>query len=137
LINNKKISGILIENTTRSNKIEKSIVGIGINVSNSLESIPNATSLEMSLENTPSIAELLALICEKIEKNYLLFKQDSILINELYHKNLYKIGKEQIFVKDEHSFSGIIKCVNEFGQLVVDVDGKTEFYNMGDIGFTI
>jgi BirA family biotin operon repressor/biotin-[acetyl-CoA-carboxylase] ligase len=137
LINDKKISGVLIENTIRFNKIEKSIVGIGINVSNNLESISNATSLEMSLEKTPSIDELLPLLCEKIEKNYLLFKQDSTLINELYHKNLYKIGEEQMFVKDEYSFSGIIKFVNESGQLVVEINGKNELYNWGDLRFNL
>jgi hypothetical protein len=43
----------------------------------------------------------------------------------------------QMFVKGDESFSGVIKFVNESGQLVVDVDGQQEFYNMGDIKFMI
>ena len=77
------------------------------------------------------------MLCEKIEKNYFLFKQDSALINQLYHENLYMKEQLQMFVKGEESFSGVIKFVNESGQLVVDVDGQQEFYNMGDIKFMI
>jgi hypothetical protein len=55
----------------------------------------------------------------------------------LYHKNLYKIGEEQMFVKDEYSFSGIIKFVNESGQLVVEINGKNELYNWGDLRFNL
>jgi BirA family biotin operon repressor/biotin-[acetyl-CoA-carboxylase] ligase len=136
-VRDKKLSGILVENTVRSNIIDKSIVGIGVNVNNNLKAISNATSLELCLKNPPSINELLVVLCEKIEKNYFLFKQDSALINQLYHENLYMKEQLQMFVKGEESFSGVIKFVNESGQLVVDVDGQQEFYNMGDIKFMI
>ncbi len=133
----KKVAGILIENTIRANKIDKSVVGIGVNVNNSLNSIPQATSLEQCLEITPSLSELLEVICEKIEKNYLIFKKQPFLVNELYHKNLFKIGEVQLFSRNNKSFEGIIQSVNENGQLVVEVNGHAEFYSMGEVKFMI
>ena len=136
-IENKKIAGILIENTIRGDKIDKSIIGIGINVNNDTQGIPNATSLSQHLKQHPSIKSLLEVVCQNIEKNYFLFKKDSPLINKLYNDNLFRRGEHQLFYKDGELFDGTIESVNEDGQLVIRVKEEQEFYNMGEIEFKI
>ena len=137
LINSKKVAGILVENSIRGSKIEKSIVGIGVNINNNISQLPSATSMDECLKTAPSVSELLELICKTIEKNYFLLKQKPLMINELYHQNLFQKGGVQKFSKNGESFDGIINSVNENGQLLVEVNGRLEFYNMGEIKFMI
>ena len=134
-IGDKKVAGILIENSIRGNKIEKSIIGIGININNNISKLPSATSLAYFFKKTPSILELLELIFKNVEKNYFLLKQKPSMINELYHQNLFQKGGVQKFSKNGKYFDGVINSVNENGQLVVKVNGCLNFYNVGEIKF--
>ena len=133
----KKVAGILVENTVRACKIDKSVVGIGVNVSNNLIKIPSATSLEKCLEVIPTLSELLEMICKKVEKNYFIFKKQPLLVDNLYHENLFRIGEDQLFLVGEKTFNGIIQSVNKNGQLLIEVNGITQHYRMGEIKFMI
>ncbi len=137
LIDSKKVAGILVENSIRGSNIEKSVVGIGVNINNNISQLPSATSMAECLKTPPSVSQLLELICKTIEKNYFLLKQNPLMINELYHQNLFQKGEVQKFSKNGESFDGIINSVNENGQLLVEVKGRLEFYNMGEIKFMI
>ena len=72
------MAGILIENSIRASKIEKSVVGIGVNINNNISHIPNTTSIAEHLKTIPSIPQLLELICKNIEKNYFFIKTKTI-----------------------------------------------------------
>lgn len=137
LIDGKKVAGILVENSIQGSKIEKSVVGIGVNINNNISQLTSATSLAKCLNIIPSISELLELICKNIEKNYFLLRQKPSIIIELYHQNLFKKGEVQKFSKNGKSFNGIIHSVNKNGQLLVEVNGRLQFYNMGEIKFMI
>lgn len=137
LIETKKIAGILIENAIRSNEIEKSIVGIGVNISNNISHLPYATTLKNHLKITPSLNELIKIICVRIQVNYELLKKNPSLVNKLYHNNLFKIGELQKFSVNGEFFDGIINSVNEKGQLVVEVNNGLNYYIMGEIKFII
>ena len=66
---NKKISGILIENNIRGNKIKYSVIGIGININQSeFKSLPNATSVFIETGKINSV-ETIAQELQKILKN--------------------------------------------------------------------
>ena len=137
LINRKKVAGILIENSIRAGKIEKSVVGIGININNNIGHLPKATSIAEHVKTIPSIPHLLELICKKIEKNYFLMKQKPLKINVLYHQNFFQKGQVQKFSMNGESFDGIINSVNENGQLILEINGRFESYNLGEIKFMI
>ena len=71
-------------------EIEKSIIGIGVNISNNIKHIPNATSLNNYLKVIPSQYELLNIICFKVESNYKLFRNFSS--NFFTHYNFCQIS---------------------------------------------
>ena len=59
MVNDKKISGILVENVIRAKKISHTIIGVGININQTeFKELPNATSIlietgkQVSLEKT-------------------------------------------------------------------------------------
>ena len=75
-VNEKKIAGVLIENSIRAKKLQKSIVGIGINVNNNCLEIKSAISIKEVLNTDTSMKELLSTLCQELEKYYLLFRND-------------------------------------------------------------
>ena len=76
----KKIAGILIENLLSADKINRSIVGIGININqeNFPSEIPNPTSLTLITSLSVSKTELLTRIINSIQTCC------KLLINQLY-----------------------------------------------------
>ena len=89
----KKIGGILIENSFKSdNKIE-SIIGIGLNVNQiNFDNLPKASSLSLLKEKEFDLNEILEKLFFQIKKqcSLLLSNQHDFLWNE-YHKNLFKL----------------------------------------------
>lgn len=72
LVGGKKICGTLIENTFGGNKIVRSIVGMGINVSNQ---IPNdlkeiATSIAQNISTQVGVEEVKNLLFENLQKDF-------------------------------------------------------------------
>lgn len=71
-VENKKIGGVLIENSLIGNQIASSIVGIGLNVNQEAfnPSVPNAISMKKLTQTSYNINNLLEHLCLYIEKYY-------------------------------------------------------------------
>ena len=136
-VNDKKIAGVLIENSIREKKLQKSIVGIGINTNNNCSEIETATSLKEVLNTDTSIKELLLILCQELEKYYLLFRNDKKQIQDLYHSYLYKKDCLVKFTKEGNQFSAIIKEVDDFGRLILIKKGVERAYSVGELSFNL
>ncbi len=89
---NKKISGILVENSLSLNHVNYSIIGVGINVNQVLfKKLPNATSLKKITKSNFLIQEVLS---ELIENYRFYFSRINEVeyINREYNKNIF--GKD-------------------------------------------
>ena len=122
---NKKIAGILIENTIKSNGEIISIVGIGLNVNQiNFENLPKATSLAVVMGSELDKEMLLLHIVEKIKTNIAVLENN--LASDLwleYNQKLFKKGVPMPFSNaKEEKFMGIIQNVNSSGQLAVLLD---------------
>ena len=117
---NKKIAGILIENSFKSdNKIE-SIIGIGLNVNQKdFYNLPKASSLSLVTNSDFDLDMILEKVIFQIKRNCALIssKQTSILWKS-YHSKLFKKGVPMAF-EDEigNQFMGIIQEVSSDGNL--------------------
>lgn len=128
LAEGKKIGGILIENSIKSNGEIFSIVGIGLNINQKkFTNLPKATSL-YNLTNTEfdkdliltGILKQLKINCAKIINN------DSNAIWDTYHHFLFKKGIPMPFEdSDGKKFMGIIQNVNNFGMLNLLLEDDT------------
>jgi BirA family biotin operon repressor/biotin-[acetyl-CoA-carboxylase] ligase len=143
-IDNKKIAGILIENVIQANKINKSIIGIGININQTIfdSKVPNPISLKQitteftssaELNKTYNLNEVLNLIIDEI---YTMYKSinNYNLIDDIYNKNLFRLNKKTKF-KDENNnlFFATILNTDEFGRIELKTDTETKFFDFSEI----
>lgn len=137
-INDKKTCGILIENAILGNDFAHSICGIGLNVNNEVfpKSI-EATSLAIEVEKKINTEDILEGITKNIEKYYNIAEQKQwSILNEKYHRHLYKRNQWLEFEDKEGAFVAKIKGVNTYGQLeIIDKEENLRTYNFKEITF--
>lgn len=124
-VQQKKIAGILIENTLNASAVQQSVVGIGININQDAfpEGLEQATSLNQITGIRYSLPVLLERLCAEIETQYLMLRSFQFKkIDDNYHQHLLGMGKENTFRIKGETVNGIIKGVNENGKLVVETE---------------
>ena len=121
----KKIAGILIENSLRGEQISTSVIGIGLNI-NQTEfgtGLKNATSLKMLTGKTFDIKNCIDNLCEHIEPRYLQLKTNKQgLLDADYHKHLYRLDKLCDYEKNGRPFKARLKGVNQQGKLLLKLE---------------
>ena len=118
---NKKIGGILIENSIKSDGTIISIVGLGLNVNQTnFENLPKASSLAVTCNTNFDKEKILLKIMEKLEQNIQSWNQNSVLLWSEYSNKLFKKGIPMLFEdQNKQNFMGIIKGVSSIGKLEV------------------
>ncbi len=122
-INEKKIGGILIENSLRDTHIQNSIIGIGININQiDFKTTTNSTSLALLTNKEFDLAETIELLCSFIEARYLQLKANKIAsIDNDYFQHLYRLNSWNMFSANNQLFEGKIAGVSESGKLRVQL----------------
>jgi len=130
-VNDRKIAGILIESDVNGDIIERSLVGIGVNVNFSLDHLPielrdkATTILEefgKPIDEDTLLIEILLTLREYYEK----YKKG------LYNEIVIEIKKEGDFIGNHvilytHSkkIKAFIRDLDIYGNLIIDVEGGT------------
>lgn len=131
-VGNKKISGILIENTLRENSIKSAIIGIGINVNQTtFKSNINATSLASLTYTSHDLTHCIERLCEFMEARYLQLKANKIeLIDTEYLQKLYQLNEWKNYTSGKEIFEGKIINISPYGKLRVQLRSEEvkEFY---------
>lgn len=124
LAGNKKIGGILIENSIKTDGEIYSIVGIGLNINqNVFEGLTKASSLSVVMGKEFDKEEVLVTIIESLKRNVaVLLQNETTLIWKKYHSKLYKKDVPMPFEKGGNKFMGIIKEVTLNGSLRVQLE---------------
>ena len=134
---NKKICGILIENIVKENYIKDAVIGIGLNVNQTIfNNLPNAASIKNLIGTTCSIDEILKDLVKNIK--YYFNELDKSSINSIFEKYedaLFRINKPSTFKNSKGEvFSGYIKGVSRLGKLSVMLeDNLVESYDLKEI----
>jgi len=122
---NKKLGGILIENSIMSGILQSSVIGIGLNVNQThfFSSAPNPVSLKNLTNQHFDCDLLLSEIIDGINTYYALLKNGGEKeIDEAYLSRLFLLNKNHSFRSDDGVFNGMITGVNEIGQLQIRKD---------------
>lgn len=127
-VSDKKIAGILIENSILDSKISNSIVGIGLNVNQ--EKFDFSDKIPISLfqitQKKYDLNTELNLLLKAIFEFYDFLKQNNNdEISNMYFSNLYKNGE---FLKyktpSENYFYAKIHSIDAFGRLVLQTENN-------------
>jgi BirA family biotin operon repressor/biotin-[acetyl-CoA-carboxylase] ligase len=128
---NKKIGGILIENSLKSVGSINSIVGLGLNVNQTnFQLLPKATSLALISNTIFEKEEILLKIIEKLEHNIHSWHKNKDSLWADYTLNLFKKGIPMPFSDEQQqNFMGIIQGVSSIGklQILLEDDSVSEF----------
>ena len=135
---NKKISGILIENSVKGNFINHSVIGVGINVNQrKFKNLPNATSMFIETGREFSLDSLASRLGEIFSKNFLQYEKNEGALLKYYNNQLFLKNTDSNFItKDGKRFSGKITRINKNGELVImKADNREVNYTENEIRF--
>jgi BirA family biotin operon repressor/biotin-[acetyl-CoA-carboxylase] ligase len=128
---NKKIGGILIENSIKSDGSIYSIVGLGLNVNQTnFEGLPKASSLAVISGQELDKEELLSAIVTQLKANVMETKQNPASLRQQFVDSLYKKDIPMPFTNQkEEKFMGIIQGISPIGklQVLLEDDSVSEF----------
>lgn len=139
LLNGKKVCGILAETVIRGGKLKGIVLGIGVNLNTSLESVDEidrpATSVNLELGQSVNKQEFMDNLIKKFFENYDEFLEKGFnFIREDYEKHAMFLNqnlKIAVFNIEKEGFS---KGLDENGNLILlNKDGEIEKINMGEI----
>jgi BirA family transcriptional regulator, biotin operon repressor / biotin---[acetyl-CoA-carboxylase] ligase len=138
LINNKKLSGILIETQWRSGAITGAIIGVGINV-NGEPDLPSSCALNDFRTNTVGLTplELAHELTENLEVRFQQLRQGAWndLLEE-YHRVLWRKDVFQ-FAETESAemIEGYIRGIDGTGNLLFETEEGIRTFAMKEIAF--
>lgn len=138
IISDKKIAGILIENTILTDRLRESVMGIGINIyQEAWPNIPHASSMKNHSENLDKDLRILTQeFINSVEKlwNEYINGEDSQLWKR-YNDLLYrKDQKVNLQTPKGNLLVATVKSVNRKGELeVMDEEGVSHRFKHGEI----
>jgi BirA family biotin operon repressor/biotin-[acetyl-CoA-carboxylase] ligase len=136
LVRKKKIAGILIENGLMGDGIQQSIVGIGLNINQTVFSVPTATSLKSETGLDYINADELGLLLQTLENRYLQIRSGKLAdVLAVYLKNLYRMGEEHDFIAKDQPMRGRIEGIDDTGKLKINSQGAHLFFSLKEISF--
>lgn len=129
-VNDKKIAGILIENTFSGNRVSSSIVGVGLNVNNALEEELSSIAISMR--------ELLGKTVEKSAVEQVLIEEMTAEHTiEDYLRRVGYLNREITLVYGDKRVPARAISVTERGALVVDVAGEIKEMNAAEVSLLL
>ncbi len=113
------------------------IVGMGININQTVfpEGARNPVSLKQITGRHWDVVALAKELCSHVQQRFEQVLAGKDLLQE-YNEHLYKRGQTAKFKKGSRVFEGIVKYVNEQGELVVQT-ATEEFFSFGEIEWVI
>ena len=136
----KKLAGMLIQNTIEGRMMGVSIIGIGLNV-NQIEfssDIPNPISLKQILGEDFDLENLLNLLIKNIKSSVegLRIKENQIAINEKYISKAYRYRQWADYVYKNKVKSMIINGFDFYGRLILeDLSGDEIICDVKELQF--
>jgi BirA family transcriptional regulator, biotin operon repressor / biotin---[acetyl-CoA-carboxylase] ligase len=135
-VEGKKIAGILGKNIVLGEKLQTSILGVGLNVNQMTfdEQLPNPVSMAQIAGKSFDRLLLTEDIAAHIWLNYVQLREGRAgELNARYLDNLLNFDQPAVYQADGQKFVGIIRNVDHYGFLVVESGGIKREFDMKEI----
>lgn len=129
-VNGKKICGILIENVFSGGNVASSIVGIGLNVNNTLpnELASIATTVQKEIGRSLDVEEVTARLIDELGKGATM---------DEYRVYLGYLGREVTLLFGDERIPATILSVDDGGALHVKVNGEERIFHAAEVSVKI
>jgi len=138
-IKDNKIGGILIQNSLSNQKIQSTVVGIGLNINQTkfYSEAPNPTSLALESGSTFDLDTILNELCESIERRYLILRSGNYKkLQQDYLNNLYRFMEDALYRDTAGTiFTGRITGIAPNGKLEMNTNKGTSLFDIKEIEF--
>ena len=134
-VGNKKIGGILIQNTVKGKGIESSVIGMGLNINQTIFQIPNAISIKALTHSPMNLNDVLNSVLKSIAENYRRLKKGKQKAIGIEYYNLLLGLNETRNFKAEENFSGKIIGVDAQGRLLIETGREIRCFQNQEVKF--
>lgn len=136
LVNGKKLAGILTESVSKGNKIEKAVIGIGINVNQA--SFPGRfeiypTSVKSELKKEVSRERLLSETLNQFEEIYKVLLDDPNKILDEWRTRCKMLGENVTIIDESGNQFGKFVDIAEDGSLILKQGEQLKTIRYGDM----
>jgi BirA family biotin operon repressor/biotin-[acetyl-CoA-carboxylase] ligase len=126
----RKLAGILIENSYNGSVFSHSVVGIGLNVNQEIfEGLPKAISLKNITGRSFDLEELLNSFLKVLKNNL----RDSNRVAQDYNQHLFKYNQRTWFSSIKEDFEGIVKGTDKDGKLLLQVKNELLTFSLKEL----
>lgn len=140
-LEDKKLAGILIQNSLSGAYLQWSVVGVGLNVNeaNFPPVLKKAGSLRLNTGQEQDLEQVQHLLFQRLEHRYLQLKSNPRIIKADYLRYLYRYQEWHPFVdpSTNQEFAGQIIGVQENGKLAIQkADNSVQYFDLKEVQFT-
>jgi len=124
-IGDKKACGILIQNSVMGNKLDYVVVGIGLNVNQTIfiSDAPNPISMKITTGKEYNLDEIIQKLLKSIFNRYSQVKPEtSGIIETEYQKALYRLNEWHIYLVNGLKVNARITGTNGYGHLLLETE---------------
>lgn len=137
--NDKKIVGMLIENDLRGKQVHRSVIGVGVNINQTLfrSDAPNPVSLAQILGHEENRSQVLEQILEQFIHYYVMMEREQFPeLHKRYMQHLYRRNALHTYADATGTFQAQIIDVEPTGHLnLEDENGKLRRYDFKEVRF--
>ena len=136
IVNDKKIAGFIIENKSNNSMIHTSILGVGLNVNQTLfqNYFPEATSVIKLTKKESDVDTIKDMLLFYLEKYYLL--ENSLIENlHKYNEGLYAKNRYLKFKSKNKIFEGKILRVKKSGEIIIETEKEEKTVELNDLEY--
>jgi len=135
-VDNKKISGILINNMVKGGIINSSVIGIGINVNQTnFNKKYIATSMKLLSKKDFKLNEIEKILMKNIKKqSMILLEKKILLISSRYNNHLYGKNLDSLFILNKKRIYAKVIEVNQNGKIkLMFGDGEVNEFSQNEV----
>jgi BirA family biotin operon repressor/biotin-[acetyl-CoA-carboxylase] ligase len=138
-VGDKKIAGILIQNTIRGTRLHNSILGVGINVNQKIfpDDIPNPSSVYIETNKTSELLPLQMTLHSFVEKRLEQLSVYPTSLSKTYTSLLYRLNEDAPFRHKDQLIWGSIIGVSAEGKLRVQLALGIQEFNFRELEYII